>query len=98
MNTFYGDTLKLSIHTVLYSASSVSLPNRFYKESMSVRLTYLEVLFGNEWHFLRPLPKTETGPVPLVSKDGPVAYDLGNVILAWPRLVDIGPRPMIGAV
>ena len=63
-----------------------------------MRLTYLEVLFGNEWHFLRPLPKAETGPVPLVGQDGPVANDLRNVILAWPRLVDVGPRSMIGAV
>jgi hypothetical protein len=63
-----------------------------------VRFTYLEVLFGNEWHFLRPLPKAETGPVPLVGKNGSVAYDLGNVILAWSRLVDVWPLPMIGAV
>ncbi len=54
-------------------------------------LIYLEVLFRYELHFFGSMTEAETGPVSLVSKDRSVANDIRNVILAWPRLVDVGP-------
>jgi hypothetical protein len=68
MNIFYGVILTMSMLTGLISASSLSLPKKFYL-TLTTSKSYSKVLFGNELDLFGSLSKCEAGPSFLLSKN-----------------------------